>query len=626
MQYVPEPPLGILPLFLCTDLKYGILDPTQWPQLYTPEYEFLCTLRRRPTCPHPRYPSCIWWKPQQATDFCVVEGSVFKSLGLISTQSLAPLRQAVNDLVPEIADYVNKVGRDERLARFQAEMLAAADRLVFFPSTFRDALFQVVQVQRFWLMARAVLDYHAVFTAPHKDKTGIIPNDIEHGWMGAFCADPTLVQKLLDARIPVWHVRPRIPVTGLVVQAEVPLRQPDQEDVATKPLDPDSPPLYSGAAGPHHLQLVCFRTPTYLDLSGSPLLVSHGPQPYPKAYSAVAADKVAPSGSSRAEKRSNTKQKRSKQLPYAKPHPSTIRGRDKFMELPHKWMPPALPAWQQAMESTDRTAPAKHPTELWGYWVPEPALLVGPVADERTERYIMNWLRMRPAWLYLLRAPRQSVPLVSAQWWRDYLNGLNTPSNPQNPTRTAQRREKIAKVFSGVLDMKDYQEGDGGVSWFSHHFKRLDHALCPLILWEVFELGFRYELLALDRVLVPAHGTRRVDVEREREHLLSLVFADRSLYALERLPTTPAGLAAPVPQARVRCLEALRQVELRWPLCPEVIAEASPLTISSSAVEIESLEREISAFYVHTFYAYSGRAPLVPHALPSSLYPSQCRP
>ncbi|KAI0348955.1 hypothetical protein OH77DRAFT_314456 [Trametes cingulata] len=327
-------------------------------------------------------------------------------------------------------------------------MLAAADRLVFFPSTFRDALFQVVQVQRFWLrvMARAVLDYHTVFTAPHKDKTSIIPDDIEHGWMGAFCADPTLV---LDARIPVWHVRPRIQVTGLVVQAEVLLRQPDQEDVATKPLDPDSPPLYSGAAAPTICSLYAFgRQLTW-------------------TYSAVAADKMAPSSPSRAEKRSNTK-KRSKQLPYAKPHPSTIRGRDKFMELPHKWMPPALPAWQQAMESTDRTAPAKHPTELWGYWVPEPALLVGPVADERTERYIMNWLRMRPAWLYLLpawlyllRAPRQSVPRVSAQWWRDYLNGLITPSNPQNPTRTAQRREKIAKVFSGVLDMKDYQEGDG---------------------------------------------------------------------------------------------------------------------------------------------------------------------
>ena len=34
------------------------------------------------------------------------------------------------------------------------------------------------------------------------------------------------------------------------------------------------------------------------------------------------------------------------------------------------------------MESVDRSAPAKPSSELWGYWVPEPSILVGPQTDD----------------------------------------------------------------------------------------------------------------------------------------------------------------------------------------------------------------------------------------------------
>lgn len=79
------------------------------------------------------------------------------------------------------------------------------------------------------------------------------------------------------------------------------------------------------------------------------------------------------------------------------------------------------------------------------------------------------------------------------------------------------------------------------------------------------------------------------------------------------LPESPRGLCAAIPAARVRCLEAFRQVLLRWPLCPEALRATDRVALTSARAHIESLEVSMATFYVQTFFAYSGRAPIVPH-------------
>ena len=59
-------------------------------------------------------------------------------------------------------------------------------------------------------------------------------------------------------------------------------------------------------------------------------------------------------------------------------HVSQIRGRDKFLDPAHPWMPPSIPSWDRAMRAVDRSACANPTTDRWGYWIPEPALLLGP--------------------------------------------------------------------------------------------------------------------------------------------------------------------------------------------------------------------------------------------------------
>ena len=148
-----------------------------------------------------------------------------------------------------------------------------------------------------------------------------------------------------------------------------------------------------------------------------------------------------------------------------------------------------------------------------------------------------------------------------------------------------------------------------------HKVQHLPHDLIPLILWELFELGFRRELLAMDRHFRP-EWTR--EQEAQREELLSRIFPSQSIYAVVSLPTThSSGLFAHVPQRRIDALNAFREVLMRWTGCSETVARTLPLGPNACTKHIEDVEQALAAAYVTQFFLISGRAPLVPHLSPT---------
>ena len=134
------------------------------------------------------------------------------------------------------------------------------------------------------------------------------------------------------------------------------------------------------------------------------------------------------------------------------------------------------------------------------------------------------------------------------------------------------------------------------------------------MLWEMFELGFRYELLALDRFLRPMFNRRE---EARREEFLSRIFPGNDIHAVVSLPTTDSpGLFAKDPYRRIGALNAFRDVLLRWAWCPSNIKRSTPLHLRSTAEAIEAMEYSLASFYVNQFFCAAGRAPLVPHLAP----------
>ncbi|RDX40899.1 hypothetical protein OH76DRAFT_1489920 [Lentinus brumalis] len=609
-DFVPEPPVGLVRVHLCEDFRYGIYDPIQWPQVFSYDFEYLCAIRRRNAVER-LYPR-IWDSPSEGVDFDVLQGAIFKNLGRLSNAWFAPINKLVDELAREAQDFSQ--GTDSQVLQLRRTMLDARNRVLHFPSTFRDACMQLRTVQRYWLMCRAYLDFARMTTRADSDT----PSPVDISLMGAFTTDPAVAQLLHRAGIPVWHIRPKVNIDEIVVDALVTTEQPK---LVCQALESGASPIYTGLVGPALFRAVSRRAHLYLDVSRSPLLIRYDQETFrastspPERPGQRLAAHERPQGRGRGRANSAARGGHRGYAPYNSPHPSHTRGRDKTVDPVHDWMPRRLHSWDLAMRSVDRSAPAKRQEELWGYWTPEPALLLGPQNIERARRYIKNWLRIRPAWLYLLEHPYARITRVQPQWWRDYLNGEIEGDTPHDETRRSKRLEQVRCVFQVAFDMKDYAPvPDQPIHWFTHRITDPPSNLCPLIVWELHEIGFRYELLALDRVLVPMLNVENAD--SLREELLSHVFPDHDLYYVHDIPESPRGLCATIPAARVRSLEAFRQVLVRWPLCPQPVRGTDRLALTSAQAQIETVEVAMVTFYVQTFFAYSGRPPIVPHALP----------
>lgn len=268
MDFIPRPPVGVIQVRLCKDFRYSIYDPLQWPQIYTPGYEYLTAVRRHETTGASW--AALWWTPLPGIDFQLLGGSAFKCLGVLSADKLRPLRLLVEELTIEIGEHTKNVGHDNELQRLQREMHRALQRAMYFPSTLRDACIQIRQVQRFWLMARAFLDFAGIMKRP--DDSGY--RQVAKEYMGAFTTDPAHVQRLYHAGIPVWFLRPAVTLTSNIsVVAMVLVREPETEYITTEPLVSGLTPIYSGLSGPRHLAAVSQSAFSYFDISESPLLL-----------------------------------------------------------------------------------------------------------------------------------------------------------------------------------------------------------------------------------------------------------------------------------------------------------------------------------------------------------------
>lgn len=267
MPFIPLAPSGVVEVVLRGDYRYGLVDPIQWPQVYTEEYDYLCAIRCGAGAGD-EY-SALWWSPSESQHFQVVEGAMFKSLGRLTSISTLPLLQLASDLVITIAK--RSAPADPRLDWLSMAMRHACDRVRHFPSTFRDAAMQVREIQRYWLMARAFIDYHDVYLpAQSRDvHTAVVRPEL----MGTFTTNPAIVQRLFAAGIPVWFIRTDVSILeDTHVHAVIRLTLPTDICLAKGPNDGHV--IFKGLSGKRHLAATARGGHTYFDISQAPLLLA----------------------------------------------------------------------------------------------------------------------------------------------------------------------------------------------------------------------------------------------------------------------------------------------------------------------------------------------------------------
>lgn len=306
----------------------------------------------------------------------------------------------------------------------------------------------------------------------------------------------------------------------------------------------------------------------------------------------------------------------------AKPTP----GGNLFLSREHSRMPPVIPAWEVALKNvdpdkrnliTDRTHGA--------YVLPHPHSFLND--NPRTAAtYFYNWLSNRPSWFTRLQKIESSPNPLTNQQWRDFL--VSRPSDRVDTKGAAGRqqvRELLGVQVSGIADGTS-----SPVEWHGHILDQTspppDH-IAQQILWELFELNFRFELLALDRV-ASASTDDSHDASHAREQQILQCFPQREgLSALLVADVTLAhrGLGAAHWQERAPYVLALRTVMRGWKVRtlekPAIIdGEDMPQGLQTSA-EIVAMEDAVTRYYTQAFYNFFGRPAVVPHRLDSPSSP-----
>jgi len=160
-------------------------------------------------------------------------------------------------------------------------------------------------------------------------------------------------------------------------------------------------------------------------------------------------------------------------------------------------------SWNVAFQDADKNANrVRANAPKMAYFFPHLASFVRGDSAERKERYIHNWLVSRSAWITRLSASDASP--VPPRSWCDFLNLI--PATFAS-SHSGQQLQASANIF-GPSFIKTTHEEPLEVQFRDLTLNlaslgTLDRTTKGKILWDLYEHNFRFELVALDRLLCP---------------------------------------------------------------------------------------------------------------------------
>jgi hypothetical protein len=310
----------------------------------------------------------------------------------------------------------------------------------------------------------------------------------------------------------------------------------------------------------------------------------------------------------------------------------------------------AIPAWRDALKNVvvDPSRDASLNPGDRGYAFPDPGLFCGVTTPEGQAKFFYNWLKYRPALIYRLARRHSNAKPWFSQDWRTMLHlpipgfqgppRLNPTSSSALPkkspaggleqTKSARRFEVIQALLRDCMDVGGIHVNDSPTNemvWQEQHLspgELPDQRVAQEILWELYELNFRFEFMALDSrahkpPAVPTNGF-------SREDLLLKCFPGNIGGSFLVAPTefSHQGLAAGTWRDRAPFIVAVKNVVCTWPgfhkvneRCSGVDLEQNKAVDCYSESEVKAAELALATFYTQTFYDFFGRAAVIPRRL-----------
>jgi hypothetical protein len=290
---------------------------------------------------------------------------------------------------------------------------------------------------------------------------------------------------------------------------------------------------------------------------------------------------------------------------------SRSSGRNKFVLLQNDIMPLAIPAWRDALKAVDRDPARVHPTNGSSphdgkYLFPD-ASLFASANESRRAKFFATWKVIKPACIYRVFSAESLATPISSQQWRDFVfDGLVSARHAE---KVVHRREEVKALFANACEELQLNLNP---PTSTPSFPKIPKADAQKLLWELTELNFRFELLALDK---RASLSRRG--EDDRQAMILKCFTGCSLVVVD-LRHANVGLQSRRWHERLPFLLALRALIRDWDgLKPTPLSLPDlPSDDMYTENDVQQLEDSISRFYTQTFFSYFGRAATVPMRLP----------
>ncbi|GLB43471.1 hypothetical protein LshimejAT787_1303720 [Lyophyllum shimeji] len=238
------------------------------------------------------------------------------------------------------------------------------------------------------------------------------------------------------------------------------------------------------------------------------------------------------------------------------------QGRDKFEDPDDPIYPPPIPAWRAALQNVDRTMTnvvnAEQAFTDHNYAFPEPASFVAYKKKERRDAAIRSWLRYRTALIHRFNISTSDArPILYPVTWQGKSLG-------------------------------DIEE----------------------ILWELAELNFRQELLALDCCVCPPPNDSPYSTSHQE--MVSTCFPSGQLL-VATLPEANHGIASYDSKEWCRYLIRLQRLMRDWPGQKPQIFSVDQVKCREG--DIDELEEGIARFYTQTFFNHFRCVPVIPRRL-----------
>ncbi|TFK61643.1 hypothetical protein BDN72DRAFT_903934 [Pluteus cervinus] len=620
-----EPQLGgDRHVYLRENLRYGPDDPLQWPQPFVPSLSHYVAIRR--PVRNVQDPLHIMWCIPEQQEFVLDSTSLISGLGRLKSGFLVALDLLCQDLLVRKTPFME---RSLLVPALSSTLSSHLHRLKHLLTDFQTLRTHVRAVQRLYLELLAVIDtldiylprmYGQVLPPP-----GIAPV------MGAFVTDPDKCEMLHKANIRVWFIRPFDDIDNAHIRSCVPVIPPTKIPCHAYHRSPHI--IFTGSATDPNKALKIFEA--------TRRIIRH-----PDPFSTV-----------RAPVDHNLRVDAFSEPPTKRPRLASGSGRNKCEDPDIKYYPPSIASWSDALYVMNDLIPNPNPGNSSDkidiqYAFPEPALLVAIENEHRRVHHFKTWLKWRSALLYRLSIPNNPSTALSAKVWKGLLSlnfELPGPAKAKKEAsktgrmtktqRTVDAAEQFLQVCIDAVNSTSTMSSSLSIStsntipitWNGKPFNLLTEADHQEILWELCELNFRYELVALDaRAFDTARPLTGSSTAKPKSHqdLINDCFPNLnttpSLFLFD-LSSANRGIASHDPEERHRYVIALKTLMNTW-VGPHPASFDDHQMAWTSPTEITKLEKDVAQFYCRSFVKFFRRAPITPHRISHIVQPIQPRP